>query len=60
MDTKPPEELRTIAQKAKFSQHTLSDGELAALEVYVTESVAACRKKPVYKRLIDRYWRVLY
>lgn len=60
LGTKPPKELESIAQKAKFSQHTLSNGELAALEVYVTESVAACRKKPVYKRLIDRYWRVLY
>lgn len=60
LGTKPPKELESIAQKAKFSQHTLSERELAELEGYVTESVAACRKKPVYKRLIDRYWRALY
>ena len=57
---KPPKELESIAQKAKFSQHTLSDGELAALEAYVTESVATCRAKPWYRRPADRYWRVLY
>jgi hypothetical protein len=59
-DTKPLKELESIAQKAKFSQHTLSDGELAKLEGYVTESIAACREKPWHKRLVDRYWRILY
>ena len=60
LDTKPPEELEAIAQKAKFSQHTLSEGELAALEAYVAQSVEACRSKPWYRRPVDRYWHVLY
>ena len=60
LDAKPPKELESIAQKAKFSQHTLSAGELAALEGHVAESIAACRGKPWYKRLVDRYWRILY
>ena len=60
LDEKPPKELETIAQKAKFSQHTLSGGELAELDGYVAESIGECRKKPVFKRLVDRYWRVLY
>ena len=57
---KPSKELECIAQKAKFSQHTLSEAELAALETYVAESVTACREKPWYRRPADRYWRVLY
>ena len=60
LDSEPPMELQAIAQKAKFSQHTLSEGELAALEGYVAEAAAACRKKPLHRRLLDRYWHVLY
>lgn len=57
---KPPKELESIAQKAKFSQHTLSDGELATLEAYVAESVAACRERPWYRRIVYRLVHVLY
>ena len=60
LGTKPSKELEAIAQKAKFSQHTLSGEEQEKLEGYVAETIAACRKKPVFKRLVDRWWRVLY
>jgi transglutaminase-like putative cysteine protease len=60
LGSKPPKELETIAQKAKFSQHTLSELELATLMGYVTETIEECKEKPVYKRMIDRYWHVLY
>lgn len=60
LDAEPPKELEDIAQKARFSQHTLSGQELAALEGYVTEAIDGCRKKPLHRHLLYQYWYVLY
>lgn len=60
LDTAPPPELKKLAQKAKFSQHTLSEGELAELEAYVTAAVGKCRERSLPKRLLYRYVYVLY
>lgn len=46
----PPEKLLELAEKAKFSQHTLTDGELAEFEAYLND----CREKVAEKPLL---WR---
>lgn len=51
-----PEELEQLAEKAQFSQHTLTREELSMF----TACQAACRrtlgKAPWWKKLICRYW----
>ena len=49
-----PPELKNLAQKAKFSQHTLSEEELARMENYILDSVELLRHQAWYKRLICR------
>ncbi len=51
----PPKALWHLAQKAKFSQHTLTEEELQLFDSQIRTAKAACRKKPWYLRLIDRY-----
>ncbi len=50
-----PKELWHLAQKAKFSQHTLTAEELQVFDTQIRAARAACREKPWYLRLIDRY-----
>lgn len=49
-----PRALRELAWKAKFSQHTLTDAELAAFEAYHGRSVAHLRTRPWYLQLVYR------
>lgn len=42
----PPESLLELAEKAKFSQHTLTDDELAAFKTYLDECNAKLCEKP--------------
>lgn len=53
----PPRELEKLAQKAKFSQHTLTREELAQMECYISDSVELLRSQRWYKRLI---WRLVF
>lgn len=46
-----PETLLALAQKAKFSQHTLSRQELRQFEVYLSQSRKALRRAPLWKQL---------
>lgn len=41
-----PEDLLMLAEKAKFSQHTLTDGELAAFAIYLQECNGKLGEKP--------------
>ncbi len=48
-----PEELRALAQKAKFSKTGVRSAELALFDAWFAESVAALKGKPWY-------WQILY
>lgn len=52
----PPEELEALAQKARFSQHTLTEEELRCFDRHLALAKNACREKPWYRRLADKYW----
>ena len=51
----PPEELELLAQKAKFSQHALSEEELYDFAKYRDAARKRLREKPWYLRLIYQY-----
>lgn len=51
----PPIELEKLAQKARFSQHTLTAEELRIFDSHLEQARNACREKPWYLRLVDRY-----
>ena len=50
-----PEALEALAQKAKFSQHTLTAEELTQFTAYLTDARHRLEQKPWYLRLIYRY-----
>ena len=50
-----PKRLFDLAQKAKFSQHTLSGEELAEMEQYIMENTAQLQTGPWYEQLVWRY-----
>ena len=52
--------MRGIAQKAKFSQHTISEEELAALEEGIAAQQALLRAMPLHRRLYLQWILVLY
>ena len=54
------EDLLALAEKARFSQHTITDEELAVLEDARDRRIAALRSQPMKKRLWQRYGQVLY
>lgn len=56
----PPEELELLAQKAKFSQHTLTPEELLQFEAYRRKSLRALRQRPWYCQILYRYIYALY
>ncbi len=51
----PPEELRLLAQKAKFSQHTLAPEELAQFDAYCHGAVRTLKKRPWYLGMVYAY-----
>ena len=50
-----PKRLFDLAQKAKFSQHTLSGEELAEMEQYIMENTAQLQTGSWYEQLVWRY-----
>lgn len=56
----PDKALLTLAQKAKFSQHTLSGPELSAFDSYIRGAVIRLQKKSLPARLFDRLILALY
>lgn len=55
-----PDDLISLAEKAAFSQHQLSDTDLALFDVYISECIQAIRKKAWYHRLIFRFVFAVY
>lgn len=51
----PPEALEALAQKAKFSQHTLTAEELEQFTAYLTDARHRLEQKPWYLRLVYMY-----
>ena len=56
----PPEELEALAQKAKFSQYDLTDGELAEFTAFGEETRRELKLKPWYMQFIYRIVFALY
>ncbi len=50
----PPERLEQLAEKAKFSQHTLSENELREFELWLGAAQKALKKQPWPVRLVLR------
>lgn len=57
---KPPESLCSLAQKARFSQHTLTEDELDLFRHQILASRLRLKERPWYRRLIDQYWFAAY
>lgn len=55
-----PQELDFLAQKAKFSQHTLSAEELTAFEGYLRTARKRLRQKAWYWQLVHQYIFAVY
>lgn len=51
----PPREIKNLALKAKFSQHTLTEEELETMEKWLIQTKAALREKPKYLWPLYRY-----
>ena len=60
LEEAPPEELMALAQKAKFSQHTLSAEELAQFNTYRRDALSRLKQKPWYLVLVYRYVLVVF
>lgn len=56
----PPEALRTLAEKAKFSPYTLRRDELAQFDRYLLHSAGQLQKKNIFCRLWYQWILVLY
>lgn len=56
----PPEEIRSLALKAKFSQHKLTREELGQLRTYLTGAENRLRQHPWYRQLLYRLVWALY
>ena len=55
----PPEELLALAEKARFSQHTLTDEELDEFCRYLRDGAAALKRKNLCYRWVSRLiWAV--
>lgn len=50
-----PDELLQLAEKAKFSQYTLTKDELGCFDSFLRHGIQALRAKPWYNRLIYRF-----
>ena len=53
-------ELKALAQKARFSQHTLTEDELTTLQTAAETRIALLQTHPTWKRLWYRYGTVLF
>jgi transglutaminase-like putative cysteine protease len=56
----PPEHLRTLAEKAKFSPYTLTDEELNDFYTYLNRCVQRLKKKRLLTRLWQKWILTLY
>ena len=56
----PLAELENLAQKAKFSQHTLTAEELQQFDVYLRACRQQLRRRPWYRQLLYRFLWAVY
>lgn len=56
----PPETVRLLAEKAKYSNHTLSREELAQMRGYLTACENRLRRKPWYAQILYRLVYAIY
>lgn len=56
----PPEELQTLAEKAKFSLHTITQQELDTMAAWETQCVARLKKKNIFVCVYYRFILALY
>lgn len=56
----PPQLLLSLAQKAKFSQHTLTDEDLAQFHGYFHRSIRQLKQNPWWMRLVYRLIFAIY
>lgn len=54
LEEMPDKALLALAQKAKYSQHTITPEELAQFDAYLTAARNRLRQRPLLRRLIDR------
>ena len=57
LKVRPPEQLRALAEKAKYSHHTLTAQELLAFESWLRDAARQKKAKPWYLRLL---WNWVY
>ena len=55
-----PVQLDDLANKAKFSQHMLTPGELKTFSDYLQDQVRSMRQSPWYKQLVYRFIFAFY
>lgn len=55
-----PESLKALAEKACYSQHTLTQQEVEIFAEYLLDARAVCCGNPWYCRFLWRYWDVLF
>ena len=56
----PAEALMCLAEKARFSQHTLTEEELQVLEEARDAAIARLKQRPWRTQLWNRYGLALY
>lgn len=57
---RPPRVLEQLAQKAKYSQHTLTQDELSQLSDFIARADSALKTRPWYWQLVLKYVLVVY
>ena len=58
--TSVEEELICLAEKARFSQHTLTEEELQQLQIALEQRIARLKQYPFGKQLWFRFGLILY
>lgn len=60
LEEDPPKQLFELAQKAKFSQHTLTEDELSQFDDYQGVCIRVLRQRPWYRRVPDQFLFAYY
>lgn len=55
-----PKPLEELAQKASFSQHTLTLEELQLFRDYLSDAEKLCREKPIWRQFVWRVVKAIY
>lgn len=55
-----PDELQQLAEKARFSQHTLTKEELAKFDAFLRDGTQALNEHPWYRRFVYRFVYAIY